>query len=127
MARVTAPVASGQSTPDGQAYDLLTPVQELQALAVAVPTTFIVVSKSGNDTTGTGSFDAPYLTLAKARTVWTATRHTIIQLPGEYAEAEFTWPNITGLTWAMLVKGSVTITNSTQLPRLSPSHRRSLR
>jgi hypothetical protein len=70
-----------------------------------------VVAPNGSDTTGIGSWFAPYATLTKAFTVWTATRHTIFVLPGEYAEAAtLTWPNITGLTLCAL--GEVSVSNA---------------
>jgi hypothetical protein len=76
-----------------------------------VPTTYIVVSKDGNDTTGKGSFAFPYLTLTKAFTVWNATRHTIYALAGEYEEAAtLTWPNIKGLSLVTL--GEVSVSNA---------------
>jgi len=85
-------------------------------------TTFIVVSKNGHDTTGVGSFAAPYLTIAKAFTVWTATRHTIYVLAGEYEEVALVWPNITGLNLVAL--GPVSVSNSdsaAQVLSISPT------
>jgi hypothetical protein len=80
------------------------------ALATA-PTTYIVVAPNGDDTYGIGSWHAPYATLTKAFTVWTATRHTIYVLAGEYAEAHtLTWPNVNGLTLCAL--GPVSVSNA---------------
>jgi hypothetical protein len=78
------------------------------------PTTFIVVGKNGNDTTGIGSFDLPYLTIAKAVSVWTATRHTIYVLAGDYSEVALVWPNTTGLS--LIGLGPVSISNSDAAP-----------
>jgi predicted RecA/RadA family phage recombinase len=75
-----------------------------------VDSSYIVVSKAGNDTTGNGSWGAPYLTIAKAITVWAATRPTIFVLPGEYDEAAIVWPNVTGLY--LIGLGAVSIVNS---------------
>ncbi len=83
---------------------------QLNALKTA-PTTYIVVSKNGNDTSGVGSFEFPYLTLTKAFTVWNATRHTIYVLNGEYAEAAtLTWPAISGLV--LMGLGDVSVSNA---------------
>jgi hypothetical protein len=49
------------------------------------------VSKDGNDTTGTGSLLNPFLTIAKALTLVTGERRTIIIHPGTYSEN----PNVT--------------------------------
>jgi hypothetical protein len=81
-----------------------------RSVAAPVPTTFAIVSPEGSDTTGTGSFDAPYASIAKAITVWTATRKTIYLMAGEYDEAALVWPNVTGLQLVAL--GPVSITNS---------------
>lgn len=77
---------------------------------VAVPSTFAVVATTGNDSTGKGSFAFPYLTIAKAVSVWTATRHTIYVLAGEYSEVALVWPDVKDLQLVAL--GDVTITNS---------------
>lgn len=67
--------------------------------------TYIFVAKTGNDTTGTGSIIAPYLTITKAFSVVTSTRKTIYVLPGTYQEATIlTWPAVNnvqliGLDW----------------------------
>jgi hypothetical protein len=59
---------------------------------------FIVVSTSGNDSRGKGSFTSPIKTLTKAFSLATAARPTIFMLPGEYAEAAMiTWPNVSNL------------------------------
>jgi hypothetical protein len=96
---------------------------QLNALKTA-PADHIVVSASGSDTTGVGSLAFPYATITKAFTVWTATRHTIIVLPGEYAEAAtLTWPNVTGLSLVGI--GNVVISNAdaaAQVLNLSPTY-----
>jgi hypothetical protein len=112
MTAIANPVASGRSSPDGLAYDVLTKIEEVITFLNSTPATFIVVSKEGSDSAGTGSFGQPYLTIAKAITVWTATRHTIYVLAGQYNEVALVWPSITGLTLAMLVPGTVSITNN---------------
>ncbi len=76
----------------------------------AVPADHIVVAKNGNDTTGKGSFALPYLTIAKAVSVWTGTRSTIYVLAGEYSEVALVWPNVSGLSLVGI--GEVSITNS---------------
>lgn len=95
---------------------------QLNAL-VATPATFAVVSKTGNDTTGNGSWAAPYLTVTKAVSVWTATRSTIYVLAGEYEEAAtLTWPNVTGLS--LIGIGGVSISNgnsAAQVINISPT------
>lgn len=59
---------------------------------ISIPSTdqCVYVSKSGNDTTGNGSFGKPYLTIAKAFTSITDSsptkRYTISVSPGDYAE-----------------------------------------
>lgn len=70
----------------------------------------IVVSTAGSDEIGSGSFANPFATIAHAVTLWTAERHTIIALSGEYDEAALVWPSITGLSLVCL--GDVVITNS---------------
>lgn len=78
---------------------------------IASPTTFIVVAKGGNDTTGDGSFAFPYATFAKAFTVWNATRHHLIGIGGDYEEAAtLTWPAISGLVWECI--GDVSVSNA---------------
>jgi hypothetical protein len=73
----------------------------------------IVVSKGGNDSTGTGAFTRPFLTVAKAITLWTVARNTIIILPGTYSEAAtLTWPNLTGLQMVGIGQPSIANGNS---------------
>lgn len=75
----------------------------------------IVVSKSGNDTYGKGSWCSPVLTVTKAFTLVTATRKFIYVLPGEYVEAaELVWPSINDVTLKGLSdQGQVIISNAT--------------
>jgi hypothetical protein len=132
MSPIADPIPSGLGSPDGAAYDVVTKIEEiidavntylasvtteeadaleLRADALeAIPATFVVVAKTGNDTTGKGSFALPYLTIAKAITLWTATRHTIYVLAGDYSEVALIWPNVIGLSLVGL--GPVTISNS---------------
>jgi len=71
----------------------------------------IVVSKSGNDDAGKGSFTSPVKTLTHALSLATAARPTIFMLPGEYAEAAMIdWPDITGLS--VIGMGKVSISNA---------------
>jgi hypothetical protein len=71
----------------------------------------IVVSTSGSDTTGYGSWVSPVKTLTKALSLASTTRATIFMLPGEYAEATMIdWPDISGLS--VIGMGSVTISNA---------------
>jgi len=59
----------------------------------AVETAYIYVAKSGNDTTGNGSANAPYLTITQALSVVTSARKTIMVAPGEYEEVgAIVWP-----------------------------------
>ncbi|MCJ7829158.1 MAG: DUF2190 family protein [Dehalococcoidia bacterium] len=75
----------------------------------------IVVSKSGNDTYGKGSWCSPILTVAKAFTLVTATRKFIYVLPGTYTEtAQLVWPSINDVTLKGLCdQGQVIINNAT--------------
>lgn len=58
----------------------------------------IFVSKAGDDTQD-GSAIEPVLTITAALALVTATRKTIIVMPGEYEEAaSLTWPNVTGVS-----------------------------
>jgi hypothetical protein len=84
----------------------------LQAENITYPTpiTFLVVSKDGDDTTGIGSFDNPYQTVAKALASATADRPVIYVLAGQYDEVALVWPNITGLHLVGL--GPVLVTNT---------------
>lgn len=82
-------------------YDLLTGeyVQvHKQTTSVASDQVGIYVSKSGNDTTGLGTINSPFLTVTKALTLATATRKNIHVGPGVYQEAnELTWPTVSGI------------------------------
>jgi hypothetical protein len=84
----------------------------------------IVVSTAGSDTTGDGTWGAPFATLTKAFTLWTAIRHTIYVLAGEYAEAHIlTWPSITGLSLVAL--GEVSVSNAdaaASVLRIAPTY-----
>lgn len=75
---------------------------------------YIVVSTTGSDTLGDGSYDNPYATLTKAMTKVSATRKTIYMLPGDYAEAALiTWPSISGVRLVGLDgQGNVVISNA---------------
>jgi hypothetical protein len=71
----------------------------------------IVVSTSGNDSRGKGSFTNPLKTLTKALSLATAARPVIFMLPGEYAEAAMVdWPDVSGLS--VIGLGPVTISNA---------------
>lgn len=70
----------------------------------------IVVSTSGNDDGGAGSFTNPVKTLTHALSLATAARPTIFMLPGKYVEAAMiTWPNVSGLS--VIGMGGVSISN----------------
>ena len=104
-------------------YTLGSVNRALRALLPTATSNFIVVSKQGSDTSGSGSFAYPYLTIAKAISVWTAARHTIYVLAGDYAETALTWPSITGLSLVAL--GPVTVTNTDaadQVLNISPTY-----
>lgn len=62
------------------------------------------VAPSGNDTTGNGSFVAPYATVAKAMTI----SQNIVLLPGAYDET-MTLSQVS--TFSAMIPGSVTINN----------------
>ncbi|MCX5646517.1 MAG: DUF1565 domain-containing protein [Phycisphaerae bacterium] len=65
---------------------------------VANSTNYIWTSKGGSDTVGDGSFTSPYATVTKALAAVTATRTTILVMPGTYAEAAaLVWPTISGV------------------------------
>ena len=79
-----------------------------------IDVTYLVVSKSGNDTYGTGTWSNPLLTVQAALDLVTATRKTIYVLGGTYDEA-ITWPTTTGV----ILKGmnrewGVVLTDSTE-------------
>ena len=79
-----------------------------------VDDSYIVVSTSGNDTYGKGSFSSPIASVTKALTLLTATRLTIYIMPGDYAEAAtLTWPNLQGVRIIGLDgQGNVVISNT---------------
>ena len=115
---MTGPIAMGSHKITGlangsSAQDAATFAQ----LPVADPS-FIVVSPSGSDATGTGSWWAPVATLTKAMTLVTNARLVIYMMPGSYSEAaSITWPNnngvrVIGLGWV----GNVTISGPATTP-----------
>jgi len=59
-------------------------------------TQYLVVSKNGNDTKGTGTWANPLLTIQAALDLVTATRKTIYVLGGSYDEP-LVWPTIPGV------------------------------
>lgn len=85
-----APVATtsqrGVSYPDGSTItiDGAGKITSVSGLAVA-PTAYLYVGKNGNDTSGTGAANAPYLTIGKAITVATSGT-TVFVWPGTYTE-----------------------------------------
>lgn len=71
---------------------------------------YLVVSPSGDDD-NKGSFVNPLKTLTKALSLASATRPTIIMLPGEYAEAAMVdWPDVSGIS--VIGIGDVVISNA---------------
>jgi hypothetical protein len=67
--------------------------------ATATAQKFIYVSPEGDDSSGNGSFSNPYATITAALAAVTATRKTIMVMPGEYTEAaSLTWPSIGGVS-----------------------------
>lgn len=71
----------------------------------------IIVSTAGSDSRGDGSWQLPFKTLTKAFAHWNAVRHTILVMPGEYAEAAtLTWPGVRGLSLVGL--GEVSVSNA---------------
>lgn len=84
---------------------------------------FIVVSASGSDTLGAGSFLAPYLTITKAFTEVTTDRKKVLVYAGEYEEAaSLTWPAVNGVELGAL-GGTVTITapGADQVIKIDPA------
>lgn len=82
----------------------------------------IWVSKSGDDTNGTGTVIAPYLTITKALASVTSVRKTIFVLAGTYVEAAaMVWPTISGVSLCG-VGGLVTISaaGTTQVLSITP-------
>lgn len=70
----------------------------------------VVVSPEGYDG-DEGSWFAPVKTLTKALSLVSASRPTVIMLPGEYAEATMIdWPDISGIT--VMGMGEVSISNA---------------
>jgi hypothetical protein len=69
-----------------------------ESAATATALTFIYVSPDGDDSSGNGSFSSPYATVTTALAAVSATRKTIMLMPGEYIEAaSLTWPSRTGV------------------------------
>jgi pectin methylesterase-like acyl-CoA thioesterase len=87
---------------------------ELASIQDGNDPTYIVVSTSGSDTTGTGSWQNPYATLTKAMTAVTTARKAIYIMPGDYAEAAMiTWPSVNGvIVKGMDGNGNVVISNA---------------
>ncbi len=66
--------------------------------AEIVETAYVYVSKSGNDTSGNGTANAPYLTITAAMAAATASRNVVMVAPGVYDEvAALVWPTISGI------------------------------
>ena len=77
------------------------------------PDYYIWVSPAGDDSTSSnGSFKNPYLTITKALATATATRNTIMVMPGDYDEVDIIWPNTSGISLKG-VFGGVTISQAT--------------
>lgn len=75
---------------------------------IVKPDNYIYVAKSGNDTTGDGSANLPYLTVSKALSVATSGT-TVCIFPGSYAES-ITF--VAGVNLTSLVKLGVYITGN---------------
>ena len=77
-----------------------------------IDSVYLYVSKSGNDTYGTGSVDNPLLTIQAALDLCTATRKTVYVAAGTYDE-DLTWPTITGVKLiGQGREGAVTLSDS---------------
>jgi hypothetical protein len=61
----------------------------------------IYVSSNGSDTRGNGSMMNPFATLAKAKSILSASRKIIAMRGGSYNES-FVWPNLTGVKVACI-------------------------
>lgn len=91
--------------PFGKALGPLTGSASAAVCAVKVHCEFrdvdmsiIVVSTTGNDSVGVGSWESPVASLTRALSMATTSRKTIYMLPGDYVEvAGIVWPNINGL------------------------------
>jgi len=71
---------------DGEIVNIAELLQYITSGAGLVkPDNYIYVGKNGNDTTGDGSANLPYLTISKALTVATSSK-TIFVFPGTYTE-----------------------------------------
>ena len=82
-------------------------------LALTRPTDAWWVAKNGNDTTGDGSINHPYLTISKAMT-GVSTDGIILVAPGEYAESiSFSQDNVSILGMGLTSKAQITQTNAT--------------
>jgi hypothetical protein len=88
-------------------------VLKIAGSTVTTSTSFIWVSTDGNDTTGTGTFLTPYLTITKGLAVATTARLVVMVMPGEYSEADIVWPNTNGVILTAPF-GNVTIGQSTK-------------
>jgi hypothetical protein len=63
--------------------------------SVAADDALVWVSTDGDDDYGQGTINSPYLTIAKAFSVVTATRKAVVLLPGEYSSAaSIAWPTL---------------------------------
>jgi len=88
---------------------------------------YIYVSPEGDDDSGNGSSSMPYATITKALTAVTATRKTIMLMPGEYVEAlSLTWPSIdlVSINGVLGQSDAVTITGTagqTQVISIDPT------
>jgi len=88
--KVTVPIAKtsrlGKVKPDGTTISVAVD-GTIAAIAgpIVAPTAYVYVGKNGNDTSGTGSANAPYLTVQKAITA-SSSGTTIFIWPGTYAE-----------------------------------------
>jgi len=77
-----------------------------------IDVSYLYVTKSGNDTYGTGAVDSPLLTIQAAFDLCTATRKTVYVAAGVYDE-DLTWPTITGVKLiGQGREGAVTLSDS---------------
>lgn len=84
---------------------------------------YLVVSKNGSDSEGSGSLLAPYLTITKAFSEVTTGRKKVLVFPGDYEEAAaLTWPDVNGVE-LVAVGGTVTITapGADQVIKIDPA------
>lgn len=84
---------------------------------------YLVVSLNGSDTEGSGSPQAPYLTITKAFSEVTTDRKRVLVYAGDYEEAaSLTWPDVNGVE-LVAVGGTVTITapDADQVIKIDPA------